>query len=211
RDVGRIGADAGGRDQRLHQRFDGAPDAMRERLAPSGEAGVGLDLDQQGVERAARLAGAFELLRARLGLLAEGDGRDAGSFHGTDGGTSGSPCLPGFLLASTKTIMKRTRRRSDRHDKGRRIMPRTRSGRSLSRRDAVATLAASASVLAAPVVLRAQAPLKVVFAQQRGLLYLPIDMMVSGGGLQHVATRHGLGQISASRLTLAGPRPVPHA
>jgi len=87
-------------------------------------------------------------------------------------------------------------------------MPRTRSGRSLSRRDAVATLAASASVLAAPVVLRAQAPLKVVFAQQRGLLYLPIDMMVSGGVLQQVATRHGLGQIDASVITLGGPGPV---
>ena len=71
RDVGRIGADAGGRDQRLDQRFDGAPDPMRERLAPAGEAGVGLDLDQQGVEGGARLAGELELRRA--GLDAAGD------------------------------------------------------------------------------------------------------------------------------------------
>src|SRR5262249_6892487 len=86
-------------------------------------------------------------------------------------------------------------------------MPGTKGRRHLSRREAVAALAASASVLA-PTVLRAQAPLKVVFAQQRGLLYLPVDMMVSGGVLQQVATKHGLGQIDASVITLGGPGPV---
>jgi NitT/TauT family transport system substrate-binding protein len=86
-------------------------------------------------------------------------------------------------------------------------MPRTTGRRYLSRREAVATLAAGASVLA-PAALRAQVPLKVVFAQQRGLLYLPVDMMVSGGVLQQVATKHGLGRIDASVITLGGPGPV---
>jgi NitT/TauT family transport system substrate-binding protein len=78
----------------------------------------------------------------------------------------------------------------------------------LSRRGAVATLAGGAGLLAAPALVRAQAPLKVVFAQQRGLLYLPVDMMVAGGVLQQEADKHGLGRIEASALTLNGPGPV---
>ena len=62
--------------------------------------------------------------------------------------------------------------------------------------------------LAAPAIVRAQAPLKVTFAQQRGLLYLPIDMMVSGGVLQKEADKAGLGKIEASVTTLNGPGPV---
>ena len=86
-------------------------------------------------------------------------------------------------------------------------MPR-RPSRPLSRREAVATLAAGAGVLAAPAVVRAQAPLKVVFAQQRGLLYLPVDMMVSGGVLQKEADKRGLGKIDAEAITVGGPGAV---
>ncbi len=87
-------------------------------------------------------------------------------------------------------------------------MPRRSSRRLLSRRAAVATLAGGASLLAAAARVRAQAPLKVAFVQQRGLLYLPIDMMVSGGVLQQVATKHGLGPVDASVVTVGGPGAV---
>jgi len=87
-------------------------------------------------------------------------------------------------------------------------MSRTTSCRLVNRREAVATLVAGAGVLAAPAIVRAQAPLRVVFAQQRGLLYLPVDMMVSGGVLQQEATKLGLGQIDASAITVNGPGPV---
>jgi NitT/TauT family transport system substrate-binding protein len=85
-------------------------------------------------------------------------------------------------------------------------MPRT--NRPLSRREAVATLAAGAGALAAPAVVRAQTPLKVTFAQQRGLLYLPVDMMVSGGVLQKEADKRGLGKIDATAITVGGPGAV---
>ena len=78
----------------------------------------------------------------------------------------------------------------------------------LSRRRAVATLAGGASLLAAPAIVRGQAPLKVSFVQQRGLLYLPVDEMVSGGILQQEATKLGLGKVDASATTLSGPGPV---
>ena len=84
----------------------------------------------------------------------------------------------------------------------------TTNRRPLSRREAVATLASGASWLAAPSIVRAQAPLPVVFAQQRGLLYLPVDMMVTGGVLQQVATKQGLGPIDASAITVGGPGAV---
>src|SRR5258708_37740156 len=92
--------------------------------------------------------------------------------------------------------------------KGRRTMPWRTRHRLLSRRQAVATLAAGAAVAATPAIVRAQAPLKVVFAQQRGLLYLPVDMMVSGGVLQQEASKLGLGPIDASVVTVNGPGPV---
>jgi NitT/TauT family transport system substrate-binding protein len=86
-------------------------------------------------------------------------------------------------------------------------MPRRRS-KLISRRDAVAAMAGGAGLLAAPAVLRAQAPLQVKFAQQRGLLYLPVDEMVTGGILQQEATKLGLGKVDASAATLSGPGPV---
>jgi len=89
-----------------------------------------------------------------------------------------------------------------------RSMPKRMSRRRLSRREAVATLAGGVGLLGIPAIVRAQAPLKVVFAQQRGLLYLPVDMMVSGGVLQEEATRHGLGHVDTSAVTVNGPGPV---
>jgi NitT/TauT family transport system substrate-binding protein len=65
--------------------------------------------------------------------------------------------------------------------------------------------------LFAPSLVSAQAPLTVKFVQQRGLLYLPIDMMVSGGILQKEATKLGLGQVDATVVTLSGPGPVTDA
>ena len=80
--------------------------------------------------------------------------------------------------------------------------------RPVTRRQAVAAVAGGVSLLAAPTVLRAQAPLTVTFVQQRGLLYLPVDEMVSGGILQKEATKLGLGKVDASVKTLSGPAPV---
>jgi NitT/TauT family transport system substrate-binding protein len=80
--------------------------------------------------------------------------------------------------------------------------------RLLNRREAVAAAVGGASLLAAPAITRAQAPLEVKFAQQRGLLYLPVDMMVTGGVLQKEATKLGLGKIDATATTLSGPGPV---
>src|ERR1043166_1638051 len=76
---------------------DFTPGPMRECLAPAGEAGIGLNLHQQGVERGARLAGELELGRARLQLLTVGDGRDAGDFHAIDGGTPRRSASPGYF------------------------------------------------------------------------------------------------------------------
>jgi hypothetical protein len=58
-------------------------------------------------------------------------------------------------------------------------------------------MAGGASFMAAPAIVGAQTPLKVSFVQQRGLLYLPVDTMVSGGVLQQEATKLGLGEVEA--------------
>jgi NitT/TauT family transport system substrate-binding protein len=78
----------------------------------------------------------------------------------------------------------------------------------VSRRQAVATLAGGVGLLAAPAIVGAQAPLKVSFVQQRGLLYIPVDIMVSGGVLQKEATKLGLGKIEATATALSGPGPI---
>jgi NitT/TauT family transport system substrate-binding protein len=83
-----------------------------------------------------------------------------------------------------------------------------RQSKLINRRDAVAAMAAGAGLLAAPAIVRAQAPLQVKFAQQRGLLYLPVDEMVTGGVLQQEATKLGLGKVEATAATLSGPGPV---
>ncbi|MGA8902921.1 hypothetical protein [Bradyrhizobium sp.] len=54
----------------------------------------------------------------------------------------------------------------------------------MSRRSAFTTMAGGVSLVAAPAIVAAQTPLKVSFVQQRGLLYLPVDMMVTGSVLQ---------------------------
>ncbi len=72
-------------------------------------------------------------------------------------------------------------------------------------------IAAMAAGLLAPSLASAQAPLTVKFVQQRGLLYLPVDMMVSGGILQKEADKLGLGKIDATVTTLSGPGPVTDA
>ena len=78
----------------------------------------------------------------------------------------------------------------------------------MSRRQAVATVAGGVSLLAAPAIARAQAPLKVTFVQQRGLLYTPVDIMVTGGVLQQEATKLGLGKVETTATALSGPGPV---
>ncbi|MGB9173708.1 MAG: hypothetical protein WCC35_19230, partial [Bradyrhizobium sp.] len=87
-------------------------------------------------------------------------------------------------------------------------MPAKKGDRLLSRRGAFATMAGGVSLVAAPAIVAAQTPLKVSFVQQRGLLYLPVDMMVTGGVLQQEATRLGLGKVEATAKTLSGPAPV---
>src|ERR1700761_2146881 len=90
-------------------------------------------------------------------------------------------------------------------------MPVNRRDRLISRRHAIATMAGGASLIAAPAIVGAQTPLKVSFVQQRGLLYLPVDMMVAGGILQQEATKLGLGKVEASARTLSGPTAVTDA
>jgi len=83
--------------------------------------------------------------------------------------------------------------------------------RLLTRRRAVAAMAGGVSLVAAPAVVGAQTPLTVNFVQQRGLLYLPVDMMVTGGVLQQEATKLGLGKVEASARTLSGPAAITDA
>ncbi len=78
----------------------------------------------------------------------------------------------------------------------------------LTRRNAMTAMAGGIGMLAVPSVARAQAPLTVTFVQQRGLLYLPVDMMVSGGILQQEAAKLGLGKVEATVKTLSGPAPI---
>ena len=87
-------------------------------------------------------------------------------------------------------------------------MQRKRTGVILSRRQALGALAGGTGLLAAPGILRAQSPLTVRFVQQRGLLYIPVDIMVSGGILQQEATKLGLGKIEATATALSGPGPI---
>src|SRR3979409_745725 len=87
-------------------------------------------------------------------------------------------------------------------------MPAKKGDRPVSRRHVIATMAGGASLIAAPAIVGAQTPLTISFVQQRGLLYLPIDMMVTGGILQQEATKLGLGKVEASAQTLSGPAPV---
>ena len=90
-------------------------------------------------------------------------------------------------------------------------MPRRNGDPLFNRRSAIATMAGGASLVAAPAIGAAQAPLAVSFVQQRGLLYAPVDMMVTGGVLQQEAARLGLGKVEATARTLSGPAAVTDA
>jgi NitT/TauT family transport system substrate-binding protein len=87
-------------------------------------------------------------------------------------------------------------------------MPREKMGMLPSRRQALGAIAGATSLLAAPAIVMAQSPLAVRFVQQRGLLYIPVDIMVSGGILQQEATKLGLGKIEATATALSGPGPI---
>lgn len=87
-------------------------------------------------------------------------------------------------------------------------MPIRAKGALVSRRQALGAVAGAAGVIGAPAILRAQSPLTVRFVQQRGLLYTPVDIMVSGGVLQTEATKLGLGKVEATATALGGPGPV---
>lgn len=87
-------------------------------------------------------------------------------------------------------------------------MPRRTTDVRVSRRQALGAMAGGAALVAAPAILKAQAPLTVRFVQQRGLLYIPIDIMVTGGVLQRVATEMGLGKVEATATALSGPGPI---
>jgi sulfonate transport system substrate-binding protein len=80
--------------------------------------------------------------------------------------------------------------------------------RGISRRRALSALIKGGALLAAPAFVHAQSPLSVRFVQQRGLLYIPVDVMVSGGILQQEATKLGLGKVEATATALSGPGPV---
>ena len=83
--------------------------------------------------------------------------------------------------------------------------------RRLNRRHAIVTMVGGVSFVAAPAIVRAQAPLTVSFVQQRGLMYLPVDMMVTGGVLQQEATKLGLGKVEATARALSGPAAITDA
>ncbi|MBV8849060.1 MAG: ABC transporter substrate-binding protein, partial [Methylobacteriaceae bacterium] len=59
------------------------------------------------------------------------------------------------------------------------------------------TLTGAASLIAAPAILRAQEARVVRIVQQRGLLYLPVDLLANGGLIAKHAERMGLGRVEA--------------
>jgi NitT/TauT family transport system substrate-binding protein len=87
-------------------------------------------------------------------------------------------------------------------------MPSSRTGARISRRGVLSAITGGTAALMAPAILRAQAPLTVRFVEQRGLLYIPVDVMVSGGVLQAEAAKLGLGKVEATATALSGPGPV---
>lgn len=79
--------------------------------------------------------------------------------------------------------------------------------------DRRALLKASAGIAAlAPASrLSAQAATPVRFVQQKGLLFLPIDLMLTGGLLQKEADRLGAGRIDGTTLQVNGPGAIADA
>jgi hypothetical protein len=78
-------------------------------------------------------------------------------------------------------------------------MPAKKRDRLMSRRHAIATMAGGASFIAAPAIVGAQTPLKISFVQQRSLLYLPVDMMVTGGACSKKQPSPGLARSKQPR------------
>ncbi len=84
-------------------------------------------------------------------------------------------------------------------------MRRARANKSTKLRTAARVACVAAALAAAPCLAHAQSPPTVKFVQQRGLLYIPVDIMVSGGVLQAQATKLGLGKVDATATALSGP------
>src|SRR6185312_7733805 len=120
---------------------------------------------------------------------------------------SGSHRMPTLRAGCWIISLKPTRAGCSRHNSKRKRERTVSEKKLINRRQAVAAIG-GASLLAAPSIVRAQAPLKVTFVQQRGLLYLPVDEMVTGGILQKEADKLGLGKVEATATTLSGPGPV---
>ena len=78
----------------------------------------------------------------------------------------------------------------------------------LARRRIMLAMLGLVGLVAGQATSSAQTPLKVRFVEQRGLLYLPVDLMVSGGILQQEASKLGLGKIEATATALSGPGPI---
>src|SRR5258708_11602733 len=100
-----------------------------------------------------------------------------------------------------------------RNDKSRRPnweveMQAKKGSRLLSRRYAFATMAGGGSLMAAPAIVRAPTPLAGTIVQQRGLVYLPPDMMVTRRGLPPEGTQLRLRQDEATPRAFSGAAAV---
>jgi len=73
---------------------------------------------------------------------------------------------------------------------------------------ALRAVAVAAAIVAAPALAPAQEPATVKFVQQRGLLYIPVDIMVSKGVLKAEAAKLGIANVEATATALSGPGPV---
>ena len=80
-------------------------------------------------------------------------------------------------------------------------------GRLASRRQALGAIAGVTSLLAAPAIVRAQSPLTVRFVQQRGLLYIPVDIMVAAAASCGRSDQARSGKPKPA-TALSGPSPI---
>jgi NitT/TauT family transport system substrate-binding protein len=88
----------------------------------------------------------------------------------------------------------------------------TNAPKGINRRALVQALATSGfAAVSAPSLLRAQTSTPVRFVQQKGLLYLPIDLMLTGGLLQKEADKLDAGKIEGSTQQVNGPSAVTDA
>ena len=75
-------------------------------------------------------------------------------------------------------------------------------------RQALRAVVVAAAIVAAPVLAPAQEPATVKFVQQRGLLYIPVDIMVSKGVLKAEAAKLGIANVEVTATALSGPGPI---